>query len=428
MSDAPVPASPIVPASLWRQLSRREFKHLISAFGHPDFRYFLAGSFLSNIGSWMQSVAQAWLVLQLSNSPFYLGLDGFANTLPIAIFALLGGVAADRFDRRKLLLWTQWVLLELALALAVLTQLKIVTVWEVILFSFCTGLTQSIAWPVYQAVLANIVQREHMSNAIALNSTQFNLARMIGPLFGAIALSSLGTAGCFYANGISFLAVIYALRRVRQPANRRPPGLVETGVVESVREGLGYLAGEKSLLWLLITMAVTTLLGIPLVTLLPVFARDILKVGSSGFGIMVGAFGAGAVFAGILIALLGDFRGKGRFVVRSVFLFVAGMVGFALSRNMLISVVCLFVAGFSMVSYASVINTVIQNAVPDHLRGRAMSLFVFSFGGCMPFGNLLAGYFAKVFTAPIALLGQGAALGCFGLYIYVFHPEIRSGA
>jgi len=428
MSDSPIPAVSIVPASLWKQLSRREFKHLGTAFKHPEFRYFLAGSFLSNIGSWMQSVAQAWLVLQLSNSPFYLGLDGFANTLPIAIFALLGGVAADRFDRRKLLLWTQWIQLSLALVLAVLTQAHLVTVWEVIVFSFFTGLTQSIAWPAYQAILANIVQREHMSNAIALNSTQFNLARMIGPVFGAIALSSFGTAGCFYANAVSFLAVIYALLQVRQQVNRHPPGFVETSVVESLREGLGYLAAEKSLLWLLITMAVTTLLGIPLVTLLPVFARDILKVGSSGFGVMVSAFGAGAVFAGILIALLGDFRGKGRFVVRSVFLFVGGMLGFALSKNMLISVVCLFLAGFSMVSYASVINTVIQNAVPDHLRGRAMSLFVFSFGGCMPFGNLMAGYFAKVFTAPVALLGQGAALGCFALYIYFFHPEIRAGA
>ena len=162
MAESSVPSSPIVPVSLWRQLTSRERKHLIGALHDPSFRFFLGGAFLSNIGTWMQSIAQAWLVLQLTNSPFYLGLDGFANTIPIAIFSLWGGVVADRFDRRKLLLTTQWILGLLALGLALLTQLKVVTVWEVILFSFCTGLTQSIAWPVYQAELANIVHREHL--------------------------------------------------------------------------------------------------------------------------------------------------------------------------------------------------------------------------------------------------------------------------
>jgi MFS family permease len=426
LAESSVPSAPIVPASLWQQLSSRELKQLIGALGDPSFRLFLGGAFLSNVGSWMQSIAQAWLVLQLTNSPFYLGLDGFANTIPIAVFALGGGVIADRFDRRKLLLATQWILLILALVLALLTQLKVVTVWEVILFSFCTGLTQSIAWPVYQAILANIVHREHLSNAIALNSTQFNLARMVGPVIGALALSTVGTAGCFYANAVSFLTVIYALWRMRQPVNRRPTGLERVSFLESIREGMGYMLAARSLLWLLVTMAVTTLLGVPLVTLLPVFARDILKIGASGFGILVGSFGVGAVIAGVLVALLGDFQGKGRFVVRSMFLFVVGMLGFSISRNLLVSVLCLVICGFSMVGYASVINTVIQGNVPDHLRGRAMSLFVFSFGGCMPFGNLLAGYLAKVFTAPTALIGQGLVLGCFALYIFFFHPEIRS--
>ncbi|OGR92517.1 MAG: hypothetical protein A2992_08590 [Elusimicrobia bacterium RIFCSPLOWO2_01_FULL_59_12] len=373
----------------------------------------------------MQSVAQAWLVLHLTDSPFYLGLDAFANTLPLAAFSLLGGVAADRFDRKKLLLWTQWVMLFLALVQAVMTQVHLIRVWHVIFFSFCTGLTQAIAWPVYQAVLANIVQREHMSNAIALNSTQFNLARTLGPLLGAMGLSVFGTAGCFYANAVSFVAVIAALVRVHQPTNRRSPDSVETGVIASIREGFGYLATEKSLAWVLVTMAATTLLGIPLVTLLPVFARDILKVGATGLGILVGAFGAGAVFSGILVAFLGDFRGKGLFVMRSALLFVGAMIGFAVSLNMLVSVICLFLAGFAMVGYASVINTMIQSAVPDHLRGRAMSLFVFSFGGCMPFGNLMAGYLAHVFTAPRALLGQGLVLGCVVLYIFYVRTEVR---
>ena len=375
----------------------------------------------------MQSVAQAWLVFQLTNSSFYLGLDGFANTLPIAVFSLWGGVVADRFDRRKLLIGTQWIMGFLALGLAILIQLHRATVWQVIFFSFCTGLTQSIAWPAYQAVLANIVHREHLSNAIALNSMQFNLARVIGPVIGALALSLVGSSGCFYANAVSFLAVIYALFRIHQATNRRAPDGAGPGMLHALREGLHYVAQESRLKWLLITMAVATLLGVPMLTLLPVFARDILKVGASGYGVCMGAFGLGAVTAGTLVAILSDFHGKGLFVVRSVFLFVGGMLVFALSHNLLLSVVCLFICGFSMVGYSSVINTVIQRTVPDHLRGRAMSLFVFSFGGCMPFGNLLAGYLAKVFTAPTALIGQSVVLGGFAVYLYIFQSHVRTG-
>jgi MFS family permease len=424
MNESNLTPNPIVPASIWKQLGAREWRHLLSAMQHPDFRFFLAGSFLSNIGTWMQSVAQAWLVLQLTNSPFYLGLDGFATTLPIAVFALGGGVIADRFDRRKMLIGTQWIQLTLALALGILTQLHRVTVWQVIFISFLTGLTQSIAWPVYQAVLANIVQRENLGNAIALNSTQFNLARMIGPVLGALALSSAGMAGCFYANALSFIAVLYALWRMHAPTNRRGPQ--ETSVWESIQEGLGYLAGQPILKWLLIMMAVTTLLGIPLMTLLPVFARDVLRAGATGYGILVAAFGAGAVAAGVLVALLGDFRGKGLFVLRSVGAFVVTMLVFAVSRNMLLSALCLFIAGFSMVCYTSVINTTIQSAVPDHLRGRAMSLFVFSFGGCMPVGNLVSGFLAKSYGAPKALILQGVLLAGFVVYLICFQPEIRT--
>jgi MFS family permease len=425
LADPSGPASPIVPPTLLQQLTSRELKRLSDALRHKDLRFFLFGSFLSNIGSWMQSVAQAWLVLQLSNSAFFLGLDGFANTLPIAIFALWGGVVADRFDRRKMLLGTQWVLLALAVILGVLIQWHKVTVWQVIMVSFCTGLTQSIAWPVYQAVLANIVQREHMSNAIALNSTQFNLARMIGPVLGAVAFSTMGMSGCFYANAVSFLAVIYALYRVGGPTNRRAPDN-QGSLWDALREGITYLSREHRLKWLLILMAVSTLLGVPMMTLLPVFARDILKEGATGYGIMMGAFGVGAVAAGVLVAILGDFHGKGRFIMRSMCVFIAALLIFSFSRNFLLSVICLIVSGFSMVSYTSVVNTTIQNAVPDHLRGRAMSMFVLSFGGCMPFGSLMAGYLAKLYTAPVALLGQGLALAVFTGYVYRFKPDIRS--
>lgn len=426
MSEVSRPSPPVPPVSFRSHVSSREFRHIGAALRQKEFRYFLAGSFLSNIGSWMQSVAQAWLVLQMTNSPFYLGLDGFANTIPISIFAFWGGVVADRFDRRRLLIATQWVMLGLALLLGVLTQFKLVHVWQVIVFSFFTGLIQSIAWPVYQTMMGNIVPRERISNAIALNSTQFNLARLIGPLVGAFGLSFFGTAGCFYVNAVSFLAVILALTRIHVRVLPRPFGASHSSLRQSFREGFTYMRAERSLFWVLLLVAVSSILGTPLITLLPVFARDILKIGASGLGVLVGAFGAGAVLGGISMAFLGNFSHKGSVVMGSTFMFVIGMLGFSLTRYFPLSLGCLAVAGFSMVGIGAVVNTYIQQSAPEHLRGRAISLFVFCFGGVMPLGNLLAGYLAHIMGAPAALLAQGIGLGSFALYVYFWHPEVRS--
>jgi MFS family permease len=373
----------------------------------------------------MQSVAQAWLMLEISNSAFYLGLDGFANTIPIAIFAFWGGVIADRVDRRKLLINTQWFLLCLALALGVLAQLRLVRIWEILLFSFCTGLTQAIAWPVYQAVMGSIVPRHQLPNAIALNSVQFNLARTIGPLMGALGLRFFGTAGCFYANAISFLAVIAAVSRVTIPEPETPAPLPKS-MLHSLQEGLRYMFRSRALLWLLLLLASTSILGVPMVTLLPVYARDILKIGASGLGLLVGSFGAGAVFGAFGVAWRGDFSGKGRFVLNMILLFAVSVLGFSHSKWLPLSLACLFVSGFSMISFAAVINSLVQSSVPDHLRGRAVSIFVFSFGGCMPIGNLLAGWLAKVYGAPTALLGQGILLYVFALYVYTAHREVHT--
>jgi MFS family permease len=370
----------------------------------------------------MQSLALAWLILDLTHSPFYLGLEGFANTIPISIFAFWGGVIADRFDRRRLLIGTQWVMLALAMILGVLTQLHLVRVWQIIVLAFIGGLSQSLAWPVYQTVMANVAERQHLSNAIALNSAQFNMARTIGPVVGALGLKYFGTAGCFYANAVSFLAVIFALESIHVPLNRHAPEVSQGGFVKTFREGIAYMVAQEHLFWLLVVMALMSIFGVPLVTLLPAFAREILHLDPSGLGTMMASFGAGAVLGGFLIAYLGDFPGKERFAMRGVLLFVAGMVGFSLSRDMLLCMVFLFITGFAMVSFASVVNSLVQSTVPEHMRGRAMSLFVFAFGGCMPFGNLLAGWLARLWGVPLALLGQGLVLGVFVLYVYVAHP------
>jgi predicted MFS family arabinose efflux permease len=316
-------------------------------------------------------------------------------------------------------------LLVLALALGALTQFKLVRIWHILLFSFCTGLTQAVAWPVYQAVMGGIVERKHLSNAIALNSMQFNLARTIGPLAGAIGLHWFGTAGCFYANAVSFLAVIFAVSRIAIPEPMEPAPIPKS-MLRSLHEGLRYMLKTRALLWLLLLLASTSVLGVPLVTLLPLYARDILRIGASGLGFLVGSFGAGAVLGAFAVAYRGDFSHKGRFALRMVFLFVIGMLGFSFSHWTFLSMACLFLTGYAMVGSASVINTLVQSSVPDHLRGRAVSIFVFSFGGCMPFGNLLAGWLAKTVGAPVALFGQGTALGLLALYIYASHKDVRT--
>ena len=366
----------------------------------------------------MQSLALAWLILDLTHSPFYLGLEGFANTIPISIFSFYGGMIADRFDRKRLLVITQWLMLVLATLLGILTQLHMIKIWEIILLAFIGGLSQSIAWPVYQTVMANVAERQHLSNAIALNSAQFNMARTIGPVIGAFGLQYFGTAGCFYANAFSFLAVIVALEAIHIPINRHVPEVGGGGFVKTFRETLAYMVSQAHLFWLLVIMAATSIFGVPMVTLLPAFAREVLHLGPSGLGQLMASFGAGAVTGGFLVAYRGDFIGKERFALRGEALFVASLLVFTFLRNPLLCMVFLFVAGFSMVTFASVVNSLVQSNVPEHMRGRAMSLFVFAFGGCMPFGNLLAGWLAHLWGVPTALLVQGCLLGIVVVYIY----------
>lgn len=371
----------------------------------------------------MQQIAEAWLVLQLTNSPFYLGLNGFANTIPLALFSFWGGVIADHVDRRKLLIATQWGMLVLALCLGVCVQFQLISVWGIITLSLLAGIIQSIAWPAYQSFLANIVSSDELTNAIALNSTQFNVARTIGPVAGAWGLSHFGVSGCFYANAVSFLAAIISLSIIRELHQDRR-AVPRSSLMQSFKEGIAYMRSEKTLLWFLAIMAMTSIFGVPLVTLLPVIARDVLEIGVRGYGILVGSFGAGAIVAGLIVASLGSFQKKGRFVMTSLTVFVAAMILFTFSRSLWLSVTCMAIAGFSMVSYASLINTIAQSTALDHMRGRAMSVFVFSFGGCMPIGNLLAGTLARHIGAPETLLIQGCILGAFVLYLYTRHPEV----
>jgi len=381
---------------------------MFRALRNPNYRLFWMGSFISNIGTWMQSVAQGWLVLQLSNSPFWLGMVGFAGSLPVLAFSLVGGVVADLFDRRKLLLATQTALMGLAFGLGVLTERHLVTVGYIAGFALVSGVMTALTLPTYQAIVRDLVEPEDLMNAIALNSIQFNLSRVIGPTLAGFAVGAIGVAGCFYLNAVSFLALILALRRLRVPRASAPPAA--HSLWEGFLEGVAYVRAQGRILRLLFIVAAISLFGLPYITLLPLFARDILRCGATGLGYLMAASGLGAVLGALVLARLGDFRPKGALAVLGGMAFGLATFGFALSRTFFLSLLFLFVDGWAMVSSVAVVNTLLQTHVPGSMRGRVMSLYTLSFMGMMPIGNLLMGTMAEWIGAPWALALGGVMI------------------
>jgi len=328
---------------------------MFRALSHRNFRLFWAGAFLSNIGTWMQAVAQSWLVLTLTNSPFWLGLDAFMATAPGFFLTLAGGVFADLVDRRRLLIYTQVVAGLAALGLATLVYTNVVNRWIVLGFSFVTGCCMALAGPSYQAMTFDLVGREDVANAVALNSSQFQLSRVIGPVMAGFGFKFFGLAGCFFVNGLSFVAVIVALRMVRfdeghnlsSPATR---SLKDRRVLwQDLIDGFRYVRNRPRVFSLLLMSGVTSLFGAPYLTLVPVYARDIFQLGETGLAWMMGTAGAGAFCGALMLAYLGDFKRKGLAVIAGAFSFGLFVTAFALSTNLWLSLGFLFGVGFSIV-------------------------------------------------------------------------------
>lgn len=370
-----------------------------------DFRIFWIGQLISFSGTWMQSTAQGWLVYSLTKSPFYLGLVAAASSLPVLFFTLIGGVVADRLMKRKLLVITQTLSMLPAIALAVLIDLKLVTVWQIMLFATLLGTVNAFDVPARQAFLVEMVQKGRLLNAIALNSAAFNGARIIGPFFAGLTIASIGVAACFYVNAASFLAAIAALLMISAKGETgtgvflKSPGEIgdlgrRSVLVRDLREGLSFVAGERDIFRILLLVATFSFFGIPFITLLPVFAEDILNVGPRGLGILAGASGLGALTAAAFIAFKGEIAKKGRLMTTAGLIFGAALFAFSLSREYGVSIVILILAGWGMVSFLAVANSVIQLGTPDALRGRVMSVYAFVFLGIAPAGNALMGSLA----------------------------------
>ncbi len=396
---------------------------MLRAFEHRDFRLFWGGNFVSNIGTWMQNVAQGWLVLELSNSAFWLGVVGFAASAPMLVFTILGGVIADQVDRRRMLLCTQASMMVIAFLLAGMTYFKVINVPEITLLAFATGVAMSLNVPSYQALVPQLVPRRDLTNAIALNSAQFNLSRVIGPTLGGFAMAWFGVAGNFFLNGVSFLAVLFALRRIEYP----PPATVEdsSGLMQKLSDGFRYVIENREMLSLVTLVGLASILGLPYLIFMPMFARDILHVGERGLGLLMAFSGLGAFLGATTIAYLGRIPRRGRFVVGAGVVFFLAVIGFTFSRWFLVSSALQFVAGFSMILMVATVNALLQHLSSEEMRGRVMSIYATAFLGFAPVGSLIAGSLAGIVTAPRAIAGMCALALVASLALYALRPELR---
>jgi len=426
----PTEALPLTPATASQVALRR----LAAAFTYPEFRKLWMGACTSSIGTWMQNVAQNWLVLTLTNSAFYLGLDAFLGQLPVMLFTLIGGVVADRRDRRRILLTSQYVQMMSAFTLALLVYLQVVrppdgtaghavsmTVWYVLALSFLNGCAQAFGWPAYQSLVPSLVEKKDLPNAIALNSIQFNLARIIGPLLAGVALATLGTVFCFAINGLSFVAVIVSLIVLTVPP--RTP-LPPQPMLQQLRGGLSYVRHEGPLLGLILVAFVTTFLGMPLITMLPVFVQKVFHLGVTEYSQMMAFQGAGAVFGALIVAWMGRFPRMGSVALKVQVGLGAVIAAFALSRVPALSYALLFLAGIGQIVVFSLANSLVQLVVPNQMRGRVMSIYMVAFRSGMPLGSLTAGYLANFYSAPTVLVGGGLLLMAVGLIVLTTYGRL----
>lgn len=399
-----------------------KFKPL-TALSYRNFRLFWLGQIISLSGTWMHSAAQGWLVFKLTNSPFYLGLVGSAMSMPILLFTMAGGVAADRFFKRNIILTAQIILMFLTLALAIMVSTGIVTVWHVLVISFLIGTTNSFEIPARQSFFVEIVGRENLMNAIALNSAAFHGARMIGPTIAGIIMGFFGLSACFYLNSLSFLATITGLLRMRfKPEEiKTSPG---SGIKKEFKEGLKYIFNDSRVYTLILSSGIISFFGFPYATFLPVYAHDILKTGAPGLGILMGSAGAGAFVGAITLTIRGDFLNKGILLAVSGIAFSIALLVFSISTTAWLSYLMLFLVGFGAINQVATANNMLQLAVPDKLRGRVMSSFTTVFLGMTTIGNLSLGSLAHYIGTQYALLtGAGLCLSV-SLLLILKRPEI----
>jgi MFS family permease len=392
------------------------------ALQHRNFQLFIAGQLISLIGTWMQSTAQLWLVYQLTHSAALLGVFGFANQIPILVLASVGGYVGDRYNRHLGVIWTQTASMFLAFLLAGLTLSHLIQVWHLIFIAFLVGIVNAFDVPIRQAFLVQMVGKEDLPNAIALNSSIFNGARVVGPAVAGFAIAWIHEGWCFFLNGVSFVAVIVALLAMRIPKSepKRPEG----SPIQNFLEGFRFAMSDLPIRSVLLLLSVLSLFGLQYSVFLPVFARDVLHREARGFGLLLSTAGVGAVLGALQFAARTSYKGLARWIATMSTICALCLIAFSQSHVFWFSAAVLFVVGFTATSQMAATNTTLQNRVPDRLRGRVMAVYATMFMGVQPIGSLIAGGIAKRIGAPATL----ALFGVFvlvGSLVFVFRVVVR---
>ncbi|MGD0618704.1 MAG: MFS transporter [Bryobacteraceae bacterium] len=399
------------------------FQRTFKAFRYRDFRVMFFGSCTSSVGTFMQIVAQSWLVFYLSKSSFFLGLDSFLGQIPIFMFSLVGGAVADRIERRYLLLGSQYIQMTCAFTLAVVYALGYIQVWQILSLSFVVGLAQSFGGPAYSALIPSLVKSEDLPNAIALNSIQFNLARVIGPMLGGIALKQLNATWCFGLNGLSFVAVIISLYMVQTRFMPKPTG---DSLMTSVKQGIHFIRGREGMVGLIALAFLMTMLCFPLIVFLPVFAKDVFHAGPGVFTILLCSSGAGSVLGALAVATMDKLKNRGRIALLLLVVLGVLMLGFSLSKDLRLSAFLLFLSGGVLMGVFASISSLVQLITPNDMRGRVMSVYNVAFRGGMPFGSLAVGLLSVRFSAPAVLAVNGVLLSLLGLWFLLVQRRVAA--
>jgi MFS family permease len=396
-----------------------------ASFRHRNYRLFFFGQTISLVGSWMQTVAQGWLVLMLSNSAFILGLAGALSTLPILLFSFWGGVIADHTDKRRLLLLTNTAGLFLALILGLLVWFEVVAIWQIMVLIFGVGTAMAFDIPGRQSFIVELVGKHDLPNAIALNSSLFNGTRALGPAFAGLLIASVGMANCFFLNSLSYLAPLLFLSLMRLPSQTSPGPRPRT--LAGVRELLTFIYRQQPALgWLTVIMACNSVFALSYGALMPMIARDILGTGPQGFGFLMAATGLGAFFGALVLATFIRRHPPMNYFWGGNYLMLVALFLFSCTRSYEFAIGCLFLAGFGMTITVSTGNSLVQLNVPDNMRGRVMSLFSLTFLGFTPIGNFMYGTLGHYFGPCLTVrLGTGLA-ALLGLIFFISHPELRS--
>ncbi|HJZ72885.1 MAG TPA: MFS transporter [Vicinamibacterales bacterium] len=396
----------------------------LRAFRHRNYRLFFGGQLISLTGTWMQSVAESWLVFRLTGSSALLGVSSFVSLAPVFLFATLGGTVADRTNRHRIIVITQTVSMILPLILSVLTFTNTVRVWHVFVLAGCLGVVNAFDIPARQAFLVEMVGREDLMNAIALNSSMVNGARVVGPAVAGLLVAAIGEAWCFLLNGLSYLAVIAGLLMMQVPP--RPRTVARTSAWRDTLDGFRFVARTAPVRALLLLLGVMSFAGMPYSVLMPVFAESILHGGARGLGLLMGASGLGALGGALSLVRRQGVRGLGTWVAVAAASFGVALVAFSMSRLFWLSALLLIPVGASMMVEMASSNTLIQAMVPNQLRGRVMAVYSMMFMGMAPFGALFAGWIAERFGAPATVTFGGivciVAAGVFSVRL----PALRS--